>query len=116
MDPVDLYGTLQKRPRLHCRTMRCPCGASKHFRCSGPTERRQTTVKIEFHAPIAAPHKAHKSPRSSNLHAYGETVMAAVAAGLKDAKRGRFATYAKAQAAALAVSEFPFHAQDLRSG
>lgn len=76
----------------------------------------KTPVKIEFHAPIAAPHKAHKSARRSVLDAYGETVMAAIAAGLPDAQRGRFATDPQARAAALAVSEFPFHAQELRGG
>ena len=33
------------RPRLHCRTKRCLCGASKHYWCSGPAGRRQNPGK-----------------------------------------------------------------------
>ena len=76
----------------------------------------KTPVKIEFHAPIAAPHKAHKSARRSIFDAYGETAMARIAAGLPDAQRGRFAIEQEAQAPALAVSGFTFHAQELRGG
>ena len=42
--------------------------------------------------------------------------MARIAAGLPDAQRGRFANEQEAQAPAVAVSGFTFHAQELRGG
>jgi hypothetical protein len=54
--------------------------------------------------------------RRAQLDAYGEQVMAQIATGLPDWQRGQFSTDAAARAAALAVSDFPFHAEALRGG
>jgi hypothetical protein len=54
--------------------------------------------------------------RRAELDAYGDQVMAQIATGLPDGQRGKFSTDSAARDAALAVSDFPFHAEELRGG
>ena len=79
----------------------------------GPRQR----VKVEFHPAMAPPQASGGGmARRAQLDAYGEQVMAQIATGLPDWQRGQFSTDAAARAAALAVSDFPFHAEALRGG
>lgn len=75
------------------------------------------SVKVEFHPAMAPPQASGGGmARRAQLDAYGEQVMAQIATGLPDWQRGQFSTDAAARAAALAVSDFPFHAEALRGG
>ena len=58
--------------------------------------------------------RALRMDKRAALDAFSETVMAAVASGLPDAQRGRYAADPAARTAAEAVSAFPFHAPELR--
>ena len=79
----------------------------------GPRRR----VKIEFHPAMAPPQiSGGGKARRAELDAYGDHVMAQIATGLPDPQRGKFSTDAQAREAALAVSDFPFHAEELRGG
>jgi 1-acyl-sn-glycerol-3-phosphate acyltransferase len=74
-------------------------------------------VKIEFHPAMAPPQVfGGGKARRAELDAYGDHVMAQIATGLPDPQRGKFSTDAQAREAALAVSDFPFHAEELRGG
>jgi 1-acyl-sn-glycerol-3-phosphate acyltransferase len=74
-------------------------------------------VKIEFHPAMAPPQVfGGGKARRAELDAYGDHVMAQIATGLPDPQRGKFSTDAQAREAALAVSDFPFHAEALRGG
>ena len=74
------------------------------------------TLAIRFHPPVAPPTIDRGSPRRAQLDAYGENIMSIIASGLPDAQRGRFSSDPDARAAALAVSDFPFHGEHLRGG
>ncbi len=72
-------------------------------------------VGVQFHPPIPPPLISERGREKRRaLDAFSDTVMAAVASGLPDAKRGRYAADPAARAAAAAVSAFPFHAPELR--
>jgi len=73
-------------------------------------------LAIRFHPPVAPPMIDKGSPRRAQLDAYVENIMSIIASGLPDAQRGRFSSDPDARAAALAVSDFPFHGEDLRGG
>lgn len=72
-------------------------------------------VIVAFHAPLPPP-AAPKAGRARRLalDEFGEKVMEAIANGLPDAQRGKFSTDPEARAAALAVSDFPFHTPEMR--
>lgn len=74
-------------------------------------------VKIEFHSAIAPPQTGGRGKvRRAELDAYGDQIMAQIATGLPDRQRGKFSTEPAAREAALAVSDFPFHTEELRGG
>ena len=80
---------------------------------SGP--RRE--VKIQFHPAMAPPRASvGGKARRAELDAYADQIMAQIAMGLPDGQRGKFSTNSVARDAALAVSDFPFHAEELRGG
>jgi 1-acyl-sn-glycerol-3-phosphate acyltransferase len=72
-------------------------------------------VRIIFHPPVPAPNITTRGrERRVALDAYAKTIMSIIASGLPDAQRGEFATDPAARAAALAVSDYPFDAPDMR--
>lgn len=72
-------------------------------------------VGVQFHPPIPPPDiRESGRARRRALDAFGETVMAAIATGLPDGKRGCHSTDPAARAAAEAVSAFPFHQPEMR--
>ena len=74
-------------------------------------------VKIQFHPAMAPPQASvGGKARRAELDAYGDQVMAQIATGLPEGQRGKFSTDSAARDAALAVSDFPFHAEELRGG
>ena len=74
-------------------------------------------VKLQFHPAMAPPQTSVAGKaRRAELDAYGDEVMAQIAAGLPDWQRGKFSTDPAARKAALAVSDFPFLAEELRGG
>lgn len=73
-------------------------------------------LTIRFHPPVAPPTIAQRIPRRAQLDDYGEHIMSVIASGLPDTQRGKFSSDPDAQAAALAVSDFPFHGEELRGG
>ena len=73
-------------------------------------------VRIAFHPPLAAPVITSKRTRRQALDAFGDEVMSVIAQGLPNAQRGKFSSDADARAAALAVSDFPFHSDEMRGG
>ena len=74
-------------------------------------------VKLQFHPAMAPPQTSVAGKaRRAELDAYGDEVMAQIAAGLPDWQRGKFSTDPAAREAALAVSDFPFLAEELRGG
>jgi 1-acyl-sn-glycerol-3-phosphate acyltransferase len=75
----------------------------------------KTPVVIQFHPALPPPVvEVRGRARRAALDAYGERVMAVIAAGLPVAQQGKFSADAEARAAALAVSDFPFHAPEMR--
>tara|TARA_B100001057_G_scaffold99159_1_gene95930 strand:- start:10676 stop:10921 length:246 start_codon:yes stop_codon:yes gene_type:complete len=73
-------------------------------------------VSIAFHTPLAAPVITSKRTRRQALDAFGDEVMSVIAQGLPDAQRGKFSSDADAREAARAVSDFPFHREEMRGG
>jgi 1-acyl-sn-glycerol-3-phosphate acyltransferase len=73
-------------------------------------------VRIAFHPPLAAPVVSSKRTRRQALDAFGDEVMSVVARGLPNMQRGKFSSDADAREAALAVSDFPFHSDEMRGG
>lgn len=73
------------------------------------------SVTVEFHPVIEAPETTETGrAKRAALDAYAERIMAAIALGLPDEKRGKYSTCEQARAAALAVSEYPFSAPEMR--
>ena len=73
-------------------------------------------LSIEFHPRLTAPVIMDKSGRREALDAFGDEVMSVIAQGLPDSQRGKFSSDLGARQAALAVSDFPFHSDEMRGG
>ena len=73
-------------------------------------------LRIEFHPPLTAPVTMNKTVGGEALDAFDDEVMSVIAQGLTDAQRGKFSSDPGARQAALAVSDFPFHSDEMRGG
>ena len=72
-------------------------------------------VGVEFHAPMDPPDiQVNGRDRRAALDEYGRGVMRVIASGLPSAQQGEFSPDPDARAAAAAVSEYPFHAPEMR--
>lgn len=76
---------------------------------------KKPRVRVVFHPPVTPPQiEGTGRARRRALDTFGESIMEIIASELPVDQQGRYSSCPKARAAALAVSDFPFHAPDLR--